>query len=86
MSCFDLSGFSPVPESLLLKYRKAWTLFNTVQANDIMVSTMHSQGGGDPTKSYWVFETNEEKILWRQGQQLHIQRYPNFDWSAPQKN
>lgn len=84
MSCFDLSGFYPIPESLLIKYRQAWVLFNTVQANDILVSTMRSQG--DTTKSYWVFETNQEKTLWLQGQLLHVQRYPNIDWSAPQKN
>lgn len=84
MSCFDLSGFTPVPESLLIKYRQAWVLFNTVQANDIMVSTARSQG--DSSKSYWVFETNQQKTMWLQGQRLHVQRYPNLDWSAPQKN
>lgn len=84
MSCFDLSGFAPVPESLLLKYRTSWNIFSKVQANDIQVSTMHSQG--DYSKSYWIFESGEQKTMWLQGQQLHVLRYPNSDWTPPQKN
>jgi hypothetical protein len=86
MSFFDLSGFTPVPESLLLKYRKSWNLFETVQTNDIQVSTMRSKGESDPSKSYWIFETNEQKTLWLQGQLLHVQRYPTMDWTAPKKS
>ena len=84
MSCFDLSGFTPVPESLLLKYRTSWALFNKVQANDIQVSTLRSQG--DLSKSYWIFDSSQQKTTYLQGQMLHVQRYPTMDWSAPQKN
>ena len=84
MPCFDLSGFTPINQSLKNKYRNAWEVFETVQAYDIKVSTLHS--GGDTSKKYWQFVNFDEKSNWRIGLSLHAARYPMSNGDPPQKN
>ena len=84
MACCDLSGFGPLPANLRLKYIDSWNIFQTVQTYDIMVSTMRSYG--DTSKSYWQFESAEQRERWRIGQSLHVKRYPTQNWEPPQKN
>ena len=84
MPCFDLSGFGPLPMSLRLKYKNSWEIFEEVQTHDIRVSTMRA--GGDTSKTYWQFQSGEQKARWRIGLSLHIKRYPTLNWEPPQKN
>jgi hypothetical protein len=84
MPCFDLSGFTPMNQSLKNKYLFAWDVFEKIQDYDIMVSTLRS--GGDTSKTYWQFINYEEKSNWRIGLSLHEKRYPTSNWDPPQKN
>ena len=84
MVCFDLSGFTPMNQSLKFKYITAWGVVDRIQAYDINVSTLRS--GGDTSKTYWQFINFDEKSNWRIGLSLHAKRYPTSNWDPPQKN
>ena len=84
MVCFDLSGFTPLNQGTKFKYLTAWGVFDTVQANDILVSTMRANG--DFSKSYWRFKSGEERNTWLLGLSLHAKRYPTSNWQPPIKN
>jgi hypothetical protein len=84
MPCFDLSGFTPLNEGTKYKYRTAWGVFETVQNNDVAVSTMRARG--DYSKRYWKFKSGEERDKWILGLSLHVKRYPTSNWSPPDKN
>uniref|UniRef100_A0A6C0JXL1 Uncharacterized protein n=1 Tax=viral metagenome TaxID=1070528 RepID=A0A6C0JXL1_9ZZZZ len=84
MACFDLSGLAPLSQGTRQKYINAWNVYDKVQAYDIAVSTLRSQG--DRSKTYWQFATAQEHENWRIGLSLHVKRYPNQNWNPPQKN
>jgi len=84
MLAFDLSGFTPISESRKVQYRTAWGVYEMIQQNDVLASTLRKRD--DFSKSYWVFASNAERDQWLQGLSLHTQRYPNSNWQPPQKN
>jgi hypothetical protein len=84
MVCFDLSGLTPISESLKIEYRTAWGVYEKIQTNDVLASTLRKRG--DFSKSYWIFESNAERNQWLKGLSLHTQRYPTSNWQPPQKN
>ena len=84
MPCFDLSGFTPVPNSILNQYRFDWNTFERIQTLNSNVSTIRS--GGNKTVYYYNFITNQEKNSFLKGQVLHTVRYPNSNWDSVQKN
>lgn len=83
-SCSDLSGFSFLYQSQLLKYNASWQTFNRVQAYNSNISTLRA--GGQSNLSYYQFLTNQEKDQFVRGRFLHYQSYPNGNWSLVQEN
>lgn len=81
---FDLSGFLAVPSSLKIKYQDDWNIYNRIQIVNSNISTL--RGLGDKTQNYYTYSSYDELISFQQGQYLHLQRYPNSNWSAVSKD
>jgi hypothetical protein len=81
---FDLSGFPGLPNSIRIAYNNYWNTFEAVQATNITVSTLRSQG--DLTKTYYTYSGNKEQVAFTNGRFLHIQRYPNSNWAEVSKD
>jgi hypothetical protein len=81
---FDLSGFLAVPSSLKLKYQDDWNTYNRIQLVNSNISTLRAIG--DKTQIYYTYSSCDELISFQQGQYLHVQRYPNSNWSAVSKD
>ena len=81
---FDLSGFLAVPSSLKLKYQDDWNTYNRIQLVNSNISTLRALG--DKTQIYYTYSSYDELISFQQGQYLHVQRYPNSNWSAVSKD
>jgi hypothetical protein len=81
---FDLSGFLAVPSSLKLKYQDDWNTYNRIQLVNSNISTLRAIG--DKTQIYYTYSSYDELISFQQGQYLHVQRYPNSNWSAVSKD
>jgi len=75
---FDLSGFLAVPQSLKVSYQSYWNTFERIQAYNIGISTIRSQG--DTSQTYYTYSTNEEMNSFTIGRFLHAQRYPTSNW------
>ena len=84
-SCFDLSGFIGLNDSQKLKYKQAWGIFDKVQDYNSNVSTIH-QTTNNSNVRYYTFYSYEDRIMFRIGQSLHVQRYPNSNWSTVEEN
>jgi hypothetical protein len=76
---FDLSGFLAVPSSLRVIYQTYWNTYERIESYNLNVSTLRS--AGDRTLSYYLFNGNQEQIAYTNGRMLHIQRYPNSNWT-----
>jgi hypothetical protein len=81
---FDLSGFLAVPNSIKIMYQNYWTTFETVQAFDLNISTLRSQG--DKDQVYYIFQSYADQAAYTNGRMLHIQRYPNSNWNPVPKD
>ena len=81
---FDLSGFLAVPSSLKIDYQNYWAIYNRVQTYNSNVSTIRSTG--DKTILYYTYPNYDEATGFRIGQFLHLQRYPNSNWSEVSKD
>jgi hypothetical protein len=81
---FDLSGFLAVPSSLKMIYQSYWGTFELVESYNFNVSTLRS--AGDKTQNYHMFDGNEEQVAYINGRMLHIQRYPNSNWTPVPKD
>ena len=81
---FDLSGFLAVPSSIKIDYQQSWNTYNRIQSINSNISTL--RGGGDKTQDYYTFANYDEMSEFIQGQYLHLQRYPNSNWSAVSKD
>ena len=81
---FDLSGFLAVPSSLKIKYQDDWNTYNRIQIVNSNISTLRAIG--DKTQIYYTYSSYDELISFQQGQYLHVQRYPNSNWSAVSKD
>jgi len=84
-SCFDLSGFISLNDSQKLKYKEAWGTFDRVQSYNSNVSTIH-QTTNNSTRRYYTFYSYDERTMFRIGQFLHTQRYPNSNWKTVEEN
>ena len=83
--CFDLSGFIGLNDSQKLEYKTAWSTFDRIQNINSNVSTLRSIRQ-DSSERYYVYFSYDEKNLFRIGQFLHQQRYPNSNWNIVQQN
>jgi hypothetical protein len=84
---FDISGFFCLPQGVLNEYRTNWNLFNAVQTCNILVSTTKAAAGGNiPGLFYYTFANYQDRAAARNGQSLHIRRYPLSNWSNVPEN
>ena len=83
--CFDLSGFIGLNDSQKLEYKTAWSTFDRIQNINSNVSTLRSIRQ-DSNEKYYVYFSYNEKNLFRIGQFLHQQRYPNSNWNVVQQD
>jgi hypothetical protein len=83
--CFDLSEFIGLNDSQKLQYRTAWGTFDRIQNINSNVSTLRSIRQ-DSNERYYVYFSYDEKNLFRIGQFLHQQRYPNSNWNVVQQD
>jgi len=81
---FDLSGFLAVPSSLKVIYQSYWGTFELVESYNYNISTLRS--AGDKSQNYYMFQANEEQVAYTNGRMLHIQRYPNSNWTPVSKD
>jgi len=81
---FDLSGFLAVPSSIKVLYQDYWSTYNRIQTINSNVSTLRS--AGDKTLDYYIYESNNERLKFLNGQNLHINRYPASNWAAVSKD
>ena len=79
-ACFDLSGFTGLSASDLLKYQSYWNTFEKVQAFNTAVSTIRASGQANQFISY------KESNDFTAGRILHIRRYPDSNWAVVQQN
>ena len=84
MPCFDLSGFTGLSQGLFQTYLSQWNTFERIYYFNSNVSTQYSQAKIPPI--YYNFFNSVEAIDYRVGQQLHTQRYPNSNWTSPEKS
>ena len=82
--CSDLSGFTFLYQSQLLKYKSSWDIFNRVQLYNVNISTLRA--AGQTNLSYYQFLTNQEKDAFTRGRFLHYQSYPNGNWTLVPEN
>lgn len=82
--CFDLSGFIGLNDSTKLQYKSAWATFDRIQSINSNVSTIHNKGNFNVP--YYTFVSYNEKNMFRIGQFLHQQRYPNSNWNTVAEN
>ena len=83
--CFDLSGFIGLNDSQKLQYKTAWNTFDRIQNINSNISTLRVVEN-NLTLSYYTFTSYDQKNLFRIGQFLHQQRYPNSNWNVVQEN
>ena len=83
--CFDLSGFIGLNDSQKLQYKNAWGTFDRIQQFNSNVSTLRVVENS-LNLSYYTFTSYEQKNLFRIGQFLHQQRYPNLNWNVVQQD
>jgi hypothetical protein len=85
---FDISGFFCLPQGILNEYRKNWNIFNMVQTCNILVSTTKAEapGGNVPGLFYYTYATYQDKAAARNGQFLHVRRYPLSNWNNVPEN
>jgi hypothetical protein len=81
---FDLSGFLSVQSSLKTAYQSYWGIFERVENYNLNISTLRS--AGDRTQTYYIFNGNSEQNAYTNGRMLHIQRYPNSNWTPVPKD
>lgn len=70
----DLSGVRFKSRSDILKLQQQWTVFEQVENYNDVIYQRFSLGYRD--KPYYQFRTNAELNEYRNGQELHILRYP----------
>ena len=81
---FDLSGFLAVPSSVKVLYQDYWSTYNRIQTINSNVSTLRS--AGDKSLNYYIYDSNNERLKFLNGQNLHINRYPASNWAAVSKD
>jgi hypothetical protein len=84
-ACFDLSGFTGLSASDLIKYQSYWNTFDKVQAFNTAVSTIRASGQANTT-GYYQFISYKESNDFTAGRILHIRRYPDSNWAVVQQN
>ena len=69
--------------------RAAWAFFEQVEAYDAAVRVRLSGTGYSPptldrqgASPWYAFQSQDELILYRQGQTLHVQLFPQYNWRS----
>ena len=83
MPCFDVSGFTGLNQGTLAIYKANWITFERIFYFNSNVSTQHGLGNLEP--KYYTYLTQDERVNYIDGEQLHVRRYPNSNWDL-QKN
>jgi hypothetical protein len=74
---FDLSGVRARSRSDTLTYQRQWNTFETVENyNDVIYQQFQI---GYYAQPYYQFRSGEEYTDYKNGQQLHVRRYPWLD-------
>jgi hypothetical protein len=81
MPCFDASGFLGLNQGTLAIYKYNWGIFEKIFYFDSNVSTQHGLGNLEP--KYYTYLSQDERMAYLDGQQLHVYRYPNSNWTTP---
>ncbi len=72
--------------------RRAWEMFEKVENNDsavraMLADTVPNPQGGAPDRIFYIFENDEDRVLYKTGQRAHISQYPNItDFEIPYAN
>lgn len=84
---FTTGPMKCLSQSQIAIYNQAWNDFERIQALNSNTSTVHSTyPSSKQTQSYYTFISYAEKTSFLQGQFLHVQAYPNSNWSTVQEN
>lgn len=73
---FDLSGVRYKSRADILKMQRQWDTFERIENYNDIVYQRFSLGYRD--KPYWQFVNREELSDYRNGQELHVLRYPSL--------
>ena len=77
---FDLSGVRSKSMGEIMRMRTQWDTFERVENyNDVIYQRLKL---GNRDKMYYQFQDREEANDYKNGQQLHISRYPNLSPST----
>ena len=71
--------FGSLPNSIYLRYRADWNLFDRVQASNVQVSTM-LQSNPTLSISYVTLGSYADINSFVNGRMLHIRAYPDSNW------
>lgn len=73
----------------LVSARKAWNLFERVEAQDAATRVRLSTTGWNPSSAevqipctWYRFKSNEERITYERGRALHAELCPDFCWTS----
>jgi hypothetical protein len=81
---FDLSGYLCLPTSYKILYQYWWNTYEQIQAVDANTSTLRN--AGDKSLTYYTFRNNEEMVAFKNGNLLHVARYPTSNWTPVSKD
>jgi hypothetical protein len=73
---FPRSYFPFLPMNMLTEKSKAWNFFEQVESYDSRVRARGSISG------WYVFSSEGDRLLYREGQLLHSQLCPNTNWTS----
>lgn len=79
-ACFEGATFKGLTDGLRKKYQYYWNTFETIFKFDVNVSTMKSVERIPLT--YWTYESDQQKLAYRNGEMLHIRVYPTSNWNV----
>ena len=75
---FPKSLFPFLPNSMLTEKAKAWNFYEQVESYDAAIRARGST-------AWYVFSSEGDRLLHREGQLLHSQLCPNTNWTPQRK-
>ena len=77
---FDTTGLKYVSMSDIMRFQRQWETFEKVENyNDIIYQKLQA---GNRTQLYYQFSTSEELNDYRNGQLLHVKKYPTVSFAS----
>jgi len=76
----------------IINHRRAWEVFEKIEnkdsaVRDMLANTVPKSQGGAPDRIFHIFESDEERVLYKSGQRAHITQYPDItDFQIPYAN